>query len=142
MQPGDEVVFGYRDFVGASENVRLRSEISLRLSSLLLGRIFFRIAQCPADGGEGRLLLKADVELVDQAQIRAVPPERLLAWNRHARFSVHSGRTAWTTLVNGYTLVRKDRTGVPPGLIVVSSAESGTNLGSIRYVRRILTALF
>jgi hypothetical protein len=142
MQPGEEVVFGYRDFFGASENVRLRSEISLRLSSLLLGRIFFRIAQCPADGGEGRLLLKADVELVDQAQIRAVPPERMIAWNRHARFSIHSGRTAWTTLVNGYTLIRRDTPGVPPGLIVVSSAESGSNLGTILYVKRIFTALF
>jgi hypothetical protein len=142
MQPGEEVVFGYRDFFGASENLRLRSEISLRLSSLLLGRIFFRIAQCPADGGEGRLLLKADVELVDQAQIRAVPPERMIAWNRHARFSIHSGRTAWTTLINGYTLVRRDTPGVPPGLIVVSSAESGSNLGTILYVKRIFTALF
>jgi len=142
MQPGEEVVFGYRDFFGASENVHLRSEISLRLSSLLLGRIFFRIAQCPPDGGEGRLLLKADVELVDQAQIRAVPPERMIAWNRHARFSIHTGRTAWTTLINGYTLVRRDTPGTPPGLIVVSSAESGSNLGTILYVKRIFTALF
>jgi hypothetical protein len=142
LAPGEEVVFRYQDFFGASENVVLRTEISLRLSTLLLGRIFFRIARCPPDAGPGRLLLKADVELVDQAQLRAVPPERLLAWDRHARFRVDSGRTAWTTLVNGYTLVRKDTPGVPPGLIVVSSAESGTNLGTIRYVRRILTALF
>ena len=142
LQPGEEVVFRYEDFFGASENVELHTDISLRLSTLLLGRLFFRYARCPPDGGPGRLLLRADVELVDQAQLRAMPPERLIAWNRHARFSIHSGRTAWTTLVNGYTLVRDDRPGVPPGLIVVSSAETGSNLGTIRYVKRILTALF
>ena len=41
MREGEEVVFRYKDFFGASENVELRSRISLRLSTLLLGRVVF-----------------------------------------------------------------------------------------------------
>jgi hypothetical protein len=140
MQPGEEVIFRYKDFYGASENVQLASEISFRLATLLLGRIIFRIARCTE--GEGRLLLKADVEEIAQEDIRALPPERMIAWNRHARFSVHSGRTLWKTLLNGYTLVRRNRGDGPSGKIVVSSDEAGSNLGSIRFVRRIFSAIF
>jgi hypothetical protein len=140
LAPGEEVVFRYRDFFGASENVRLSTRISLRLSTLLLGRVFFRIASAPA--GEGRLLLKANVEENELGDIRALPPERMLAWDRHARFAVHSARTPWKTLLNGYTLVRRDAPGQPPGRIVVSSEEAGSNLGTIRFVRRMLSALF
>jgi hypothetical protein len=140
LQPGEEVVFRYEDFFGASENVRLRSQWSLRLSTLLLGHIVFRIASCAE--GEGRLLLKANVEDNELGDIRALPPERMIAWNRHARFSVHSARTPWKTLLNGYTLVRRELPGQPPGRILVSSEEAGANLGTIRFVRRILAALF
>ena len=140
MQPGEEVVFRYRDFFGASENVRLATEISLRLSTLLLGRVLFRVARC--EGGEGRLLLKADVEANLQDDLRAVPPERMLAWNRHARFSIHSGRTARAVLLNGYTLLRRNPAAGPPGRILVSSEDTGSNLGSIRFLRRIVSAIF
>ncbi|CAN5314131.1 hypothetical protein BH11PSE14_BH11PSE14_04110 [soil metagenome] len=140
LQPGEEVVFRYRDFFGASENLQLDSEISLRLSTLLLGRVLFRIARC--EQGEGLLLLKADVEANEHDDLRAIPPERMLAWNRHARFTVHSGRTAWTTLLNGYTLVRSPATDGPPGRILVSSAEVGSLLGSLRFIRRIVRAIF
>lgn len=140
MQPGEEVVFAYRDFFGASDNIRLRTEFSLRLSTLLLGRLLFRIARC--EEGEGRLLLRAHVEEIDPEHIRAIPPERLLAWHRHARFAIHSGRTAWSTLVNGYTLVRKAGIDGADGQVVVSSEDAGSNLGSIRFVRRIFSALF
>jgi len=140
LAPGEEVVFRYRDFFGASENVHLSTRISLRVSTLLLGHVFFRIASAPA--GEGRLLLKANVEENELADLRALPPERMIAWDRHVRFSVHSARTPWKTLLNGYTLVRRDPPGRPPGRIVVSSEESGSNLGTIRFVRRMVRALF
>lgn len=140
LREGEEVVFRYQDFFGASENVELRSRISLKLSTLLLGRVVFHIARCAS--GEGRLLLRADVEDIDQSRIRALPPERLIAWNRHARFTVHSGRTPWKTLLNGFTLVRQERPEGPDGLLLVSSEDAGSSLGSIRFVRRIFSAIF
>ena len=140
MQPGEAVIFRYQDFYGASENVQLASEISFRLSTLLLGRVIFHSAHCTQ--GEGRLLLKANVEEITQEDIRAIPPERMIAWNRHAQFTIHSGRTPWKTLLNGYTLVRRARAHGPSGRIVVSSESAGSNLGSIRYLRRIFRAIF
>ena len=140
MQPGEAVIFRYQDFYGASANVQFASEISFRLSTLLLGRVIFHSAHCTQ--GEGRLLLKANVEEITQEDIRAIPPERMIAWNRHAQFTIHSGRTPWKTLLNGYTLVRRASTHGPSGRIVVSSESTGSNLGSIRYLRRIFRAIF
>ena len=118
----------------------LQSELSLRLSTLLFGRVVFHSAHCLH--GEGRLLLKASVEAVDQAHIRAVPLDRMIAWNRHAQFTVHSGRTPWKTLINGFTLVRRDRPDGHHGLIVVSSDDTGASTGSLRYLKRIFSSIF
>ena len=140
MREGEEVVFRYKDFHGASENVQLQSEFSLRLSTMLFGRVIFHSARCRY--GEGRLLLKASVEDIDQHQIRAVPMERMIAWNRHAQFTVHSGRTPWKTLINGFTLVRRQHPDGPSGLIVVSSEDTGATTGSLRYLKRIFSSIF
>ena len=140
MREGEQVIFRYKDFYGASENVQLQSELSLRLSTLLFGRVVFHSARCQF--GEGRLLLKASVEAIDQQQIRAVPMERMIAWNRHAQFTVHSGRTPWKTLINGFTLVRRERPEGASGLIVVSSEDTGASTGSLRYLKRIFSSIF
>ncbi len=140
MREGEEVIFRYKDFYGASENIQLQSEWSLRLSTMLFGRVVFHSARCQY--GEGRLLLKASVEAIDQQQIRAVPMERMIAWNRHAQFTVHSGRTPWKTLINGFTLVRRERTDGTSGLIVVSSEDTGATTGSLRYLKRIFSSIF
>lgn len=140
LREGEEVIFRYKDFHGASENVQLQSEFSLRLSTMLFGRVVFHSARCQF--GEGRLLLKASVEAIDQQQIRAVPMERMIAWNRHAQFTVHSGRTPWKTLINGFTLVRRQRPDGPSGLIVVSSEDTGATTGSLRYLKRIFSSIF
>lgn len=140
LREGEEVIFRYKDFYGASENVSLQSEFSLRLSTMLFGRVVFHSARCQF--GEGRLLLKASVEAIDQQQIRAVPMERMIAWNRHAQFTVHSGRTPWKTLINGFTMVRRERTDGPSGLIVVSSEDTGATTGSLRYLKRIFSSIF
>ena len=140
MREGEEVIFRYKDFHGASENVVLQSEFSLRLSTMLFGRVVFHSARCQF--GEGRLLLKASVEDIDQHQIRAVPMERMIAWNRHAQFTVHSGRTPWKTLINGFTLVRRQRLDGSSGLIVVSSEDTGATTGSLRFLKRIFSSIF
>jgi hypothetical protein len=138
MRPGEQVVFGWKDFFGASDNLRFRTRLSLRLSTLLLGRIVFRIAHAPADA-DGRLLLKADVEQMDPADLQALPPERLLAWNPQVRFRAHGADTAWGVLVHGYTLVRDPTV---PGLVLTRSDEGGPRFGSLRFLRRLFTAVF
>ena len=131
-------MFGWKDFFGASDNLRFRTRLSLRLSTLLLGRIVFRVAHAPADA-EGRLLLKADVEQMDPADLQALPPERLLAWNPQVRFRAHGADTAWGVLVHGYTLVREPSV---PGLVLTRSDDGGPRFGSLRFLRRLFTAVF
>ena len=143
MQPGEEVVFDYRDFHGASENVSLHKELSLRLSTLLLGRWRFHYARCDGNS-EGLLLLKARVQAVDQALVTAIPRARLVAWNRHLRFKADSQRHPWRSLVNDFTLVRSLEPGVPPGKWVTApeQAELSTLGRLIAFVKSVVSAMF
>ena len=139
MRPGEEVVFAWRNFFGASEGLQFRTQLSLRLSTLLLGRVLFRIARCPPEADGGILLLRADVEQGDNANLQAVPPERLLAWNRQARFRAHGAESAFGVLVHGVTLVREADAG---GIVLATSEDRGPRFGSLRFVRRLFTAIF
>ena len=47
-----------------------------------------------------------------------------------------------TQLISAIRRVRRQVPGRPPGRIVVSSEEAASNLGTIRFVRRMLSALF
>ena len=46
LEEGEEVVFSYRHFVAMNGNIELRTVISLRVATLLLGRIVFHTARC------------------------------------------------------------------------------------------------
>jgi hypothetical protein len=76
MQEGEEVVFRYRDLLGFSDNVRLGTTISLRLSTLLFGRYVYHTAR--SVGGPALLFLsvKGQVEETQDA-VEAFPLERL-----------------------------------------------------------------
>ena len=129
----------WRNFFGASEGLQFRTQLSLRLSTLLLGRVLFRIARCPPEADGGILLLRADVEQGDNANLQAVPPERLLAWNRQARFRAHGAESAFGVLVHGVTLVREASAGA---IVLATSEDRGPRFGSLRFVRRLFTAIF
>jgi hypothetical protein len=142
MQPGEEVVFSYRDFYGASENITLEKEISLRLSTLLLGRWIWHFARC--HDGEGILLLKAHVQHVDQERVSAVPRARLVAFDRHMRFKADSHRHPWRSLVNDFTLVRSREPGLPPGRWITAPEHAGAGPFDrlLAFVKSVWSALF
>jgi hypothetical protein len=138
MVENEEVVFDIKDFFGASENVEMRTEFSFQLATLLLGRIRFHYAKCRE--GEGRLLLIARVAAVQQSQLRTIPVEQLVAWNRHMCFTAHSHRTAWGTLINGFTLVRDIQHGRNSGIWVTAPA-ADEKWGAIRFAKRLFRPL-
>lgn len=142
MQPGEEVIFNYRDFYGASANVQLKTDISFRLSTLLLGRIFFHYARC--EGGEGRLLLEARVHNTPKDSISSFKPARLVAWNRHAKFSADSHHNPWKTMLNPYTIVRESGPGIAKGLFIIApESESAQIFGAgMRSLRQIFSRIF
>lgn len=142
MQPGEEVIFNYKDFYGASVNVQLKTDISLRLSTLLLGKVFFHYARCV--GGEGRLLLEARIHHTMKDSMSSVKPTRLVAWNRHAQFTADSHRHPWKTMINPYTIVRESTPGLAKGLVIIApESESPQFFGvGIRFLKRIFSRIF
>lgn len=142
LQPGEEVVFDYRHFHGASANVTLHDELSLRLATLLLGR--WRYHYVRAGDTPGLLLLKARVQHLDQRLATAIPRARLVAYSRHLRFKADSQRHPWRSLVNDFTLVRSVEPGRPAGLWVTApeQAELGTFGRLLALLKSVLSAMF
>ena len=139
MNEGEEVVFRYGDLLGFSENVELRTTISLRLSTLLFGRYVYHSARCA--GGPGRLLLsvKGDVE-PEQHKVETFPLERLIAWSIHARFRVTDERTLAAVFKDGFTIRRVRQGAGHNGLVLVGApaSEEPRFHGTVRFVKTFL----
>lgn len=142
MRPGEEVIFNYRDFYGASANVQLKTELSLRLSTLLLGKVFFHYARCV--GCEGRLLLEARVHNATQSNVSSFKPSRMVAWNRHAQFTADSHRKPWKTFINPYTIVRESKPESVNGLVIIApESESPHFFGAgMQSIKRFFSRVF
>jgi len=138
MKEGEEVVFHYANFFGASDNVRLKTTISLRLATILLGRFVFHSAVCTE--GDGRLLLTAKGTVSDEAKTDSTTLNRLIAWNKHTRFRVSSKGTIKAVFLDGYTIMRMKEEGKPSGLIVVEAIGDGGKkiIGAVRFIRTLL----
>jgi len=141
MEEGEEVIFSYGNFVAMNENVELRTVISLRVASMLMGRFIFHAARCK--GGPGRLILRTRGKPATAEQVRqSIPASRLIAWNRYARFSVDSHLTRADIFLNGFNLRRSetDDDARPQGIIVVEAdARSGSIMvGTLRFAKHFL----
>jgi hypothetical protein len=141
LREGEEVVFNYANFVAMNEHVRLRTVVSLRVATLLLGRMVFHTARC--EGGPGRLILRTRGKPATARQVeQSIPISRLVAWNRYARFSVDSHLTPADIFLNGFNLRRSpgDADGKPQGLLIVEAdaRDGGILVGTLRFARNFL----
>lgn len=141
LEEGEEVVFSYRNFVAMNDNIQLRTVISLRVATLLLGRIIFHTARCT--GGPGRLILRTRGRPATAEQVRrSIPATRLIAWNRYARFSVDSHLTRADIFLNGFNLRRSeaDSADGPQGILIVEAdaRDGGMLVGTLRFARNFL----
>lgn len=139
MQPGEEVVFNYNNFVAMNANVELNTLISLRVSNLLLGRMIWHTAKCT--DGPGRLILRTRGKPATEAQVRqSIPATRLIAWNRNARFSIDSHLTPQDVFLNGFNLSRSERDDRNDGILVVEAdaRDGGLLVGTLRFARNFL----
>jgi len=89
LKPGEVVVFDFKYFVAMSASLQLYSIISMRISSLLFGKIIF-----PAVQGPGKLVLKSygkpSPSKISGGIAVSIAPGRLLAWQKNTRFAVDS----------------------------------------------------
>ncbi|MGD8576672.1 MAG: hypothetical protein PVG13_06265 [Thiohalophilus sp.] len=141
MEEGEEVIFSYGNFVAMNENIELRTVISLRVATMLMGRFIFHTARCKQ--GNGRLILRTRGKPATAEQVRqSIPASRLIAWNRYARFSVDSHLTRADIFLNGFNLRRSevDNSSRPQGILIVEAdARSGSIMtGTLRFARNFL----
>lgn len=124
LREGEQVVFNFHDLLGFSDNVQIRTEVSLRLSTLLLGSYFFRVATCTQ--GEGLLLLAfKGAGGNDSEQIETVSVATLKAWNLHTRFRVFGKLSMTSVLKDGFTLSRREPGKAGRGKLVAGASPSG-----------------
>ncbi len=141
MREGEEVVFNYRNFVAMNEHVRLRTVVSFRVATLLLGRMVFHTARC--EGGPGRLILRTRGKPATSEQVQqSIPVSRLVAWNRYAEFSVDSHLTPADIFLNGFNLRRSRGTAeeTPKGILIVEAdaRDGGLLVGTLRFAKNFL----
>jgi hypothetical protein len=140
LQDGEEIIFSYKHFFGASANLRLRSRVSFRLSTMLLGRLVFHSAR--AQNGPGHLLLVVDsvgLSGAAGARHRTAVPERLVAWHPHTRFQVHNQLTLRSIMMDPFVLVPVS--GPYQGHILLKAPGRSVRLfsGAIRHALRVLS---
>jgi hypothetical protein len=121
LAPAERVVFRFPEMLGFSDNVRVRTVISLRLSTLLLGGYFFRIAECRRGNGLLLLNLKGSHVPSDDA-VETFPLARLKAWSQHARFRAAGDASLLAVLKDGYTLRRVGTGAQGKGRVLVGAA--------------------
>lgn len=132
MKPGEEVVFAWKHFFGVSDNIEIRSEVSLRLSTLPLGRVVFYVAKCKT-GEVGHLLLHTkgrpssnSFEVPEAKRTGLTELSRLVAWNYHTAFELSSQRNGLAMWWNGTSIKLPETTSNgSEGKVVIGTAAPG-----------------
>jgi len=93
LQDGERVYFSQGNLAAFSESVRLNTHISLSLTAMAFGRMFFSVAQ-----GPGKLILRTygKPEIYRSADAaRSIDPLRFIGWSDRAEFHVNSSSSPW-----------------------------------------------
>jgi len=92
LKPGDAVIFSWKQFVGMSDRIGIRTRYSWQLASLVFGRMLYVVACVDPDApGDGTLLLSArGSDGTDGEESPSNSPDQLLAWQTTTRFEMHA----------------------------------------------------
>lgn len=131
LQNNEQVAFRFQDFVGMSESLKVRRITSMSLSSLILGRMIYYVAE-----GPGTLILRTTASArisSDPEAHRPAPMGKLVAWSANTHFGVLAEQTTIDTFLSGYNL----KTGNADTVIWDTSTRRGNGPGSgiMRFVK-------
>ena len=129
---GEEVIFHFTNFVGMSGEVQLSAVVSLRLTSLLMGRLIFTSAK-----GPGKLLLQtsgAPITADDSKGRISVPTSRILAWQKNTRFNVESELSFVDVFMSGIYLKKQ----VDDLVLIDADVKGRSRKGIVRFIRNFL----
>jgi len=110
LKPGDAVVFSWKTFVGMSDVIKIRTQYSWQLSSLVFGRMFFVVATVDADSPvDGTLLLVAKgSDGIRETTNPSNSPDQLLAWQTTTRFQLHASLSVRNVYRSGIQIKARD----------------------------------
>ena len=132
IKEGEEVVFDYKNFVAISGTVKLKSVRNLRITTLILGKLFYKVAQ-----GPGKLILMTQGRPIasgEQSSNASVPQNRILAWNVGTKFDIDTEMRLGDIYLSGFYLQK-----MPGDLVLIDADARGkANLGLIQYVKGLI----
>ncbi|GAB5448649.1 MAG: hypothetical protein Gyms2KO_35220 [Gymnodinialimonas sp.] len=130
LRSKERAVFTFDDFVGMSEGLRLERVVSLSISTMILGRMIFYVAE-----GPGTLLLRTRAAARISPSTAANQPTavpKLVAFGSNTSFLVGAEMNVVDTFLSGYVIKKS-----PPDSVVWDSSEkrgSSTSAGIMRFV--------
>ncbi|GAA4272309.1 AIM24 family protein [Aquimarina gracilis] len=132
IKEGEEVVFHFKNFVGMSEGIKISAVVSLRLTSLLFGRVIFTTAK-----GPGKLILLTKGEPViagESVAESSIATSRILAWQKNTRFNVESELNFVDVFMSGIYLKKKEE-----DLILIDADVKGPSKnGIVRFIKNFI----
>jgi len=134
LREGEKVVFRFQDFVGMGERVKVRRVASLSITTLILGRMIYYVAE-----GPGVLILRTTAAArisSDPEAHRPAPMPKLVAWATNTCFGILAAQTTIDTFLSGYNLT----TGKSNTVIWDTSTRRGNGPGTgiLRFVKSFL----
>lgn len=134
LREGEQVVFRFQDFVGMGETVNVRRVASLSITTLILGRMIYYVAE-----GPGVLILRTTAAArisSDSEAHRPAPMPKLVAWAANTCFGILAAQTTVDTFMSGYNL----KTGEADTVIWDTSTRRGNGPGTgiLRFVKSFL----
>jgi hypothetical protein len=130
LKKGEKAVFNYKDLILVSQTVQLRRMRSLKITSLLFGTIFFKIAE-----GPGKIVLMSKGKPIvsnGNSQGLSVSQENILAWGKEAKFEVEAKNNPINMFFSSYNLKRIDHEPV----IIDADVKGRAKTGLSRFIRR------
>ncbi len=132
LKQGEVVIFDFKRFVGMSEGIKLSTIVSLRLTSLLMGKVIFTVAT-----GPGKLVLMTEGKPIVGSEEKAdgsIATSRIIAWQKNTRFHVESELNVMDVFLSGIYLKRQDTDPV----LIDADAKGKAQKGIVSFVRKFL----
>lgn len=132
LTEGEEVVFDYSNLVAITSTVKLKSDLSLRLTSTLFGKSFFHIAEGP---GKLILMTKGVPLTANKLVQKSLHIDRLVAWQKCTEFSVVSELNIVDMYFSGLYLQRQS-----DDIIIIDADETSKkrSVGMVRFISKFL----
>lgn len=132
LKENEKVVFNYKNLVAISGKIKLKSVVNFRITTLILGKLFHKVAY-----GPGKLVLMTMGRPIisgERASNISLAQSRIVAFNSGTRFDIDSELNLIDVYLSGFYLQK-----MPADLIIIDADAKGkANLGLIQYVKGLI----